>query len=240
MTRTRKLAVGISSRVVRWASPGCKEWAEGLACEAAVIESDWTALGWALGSTRVLLDRREAPITSLADAQTVAQKFFAKKNKEDSFYPAIYAFYIIPTAAIFYMAEKYSVGFGACLALGGMLFLLYREHSYRSFAMRQPVDLKECVLYYRSELQRLTKSVYGWKTLLGFTVFFSGVLVMLYCDVVHVHGVTSISHWIRGNITFILMPLPLTIMMYMRLCKYQRQIANIDALLAEREHLGEL
>jgi hypothetical protein len=64
VTALRSLAVGISSRVVRWASPGCKEWAEGLAREAAVIESDWAALRWAIGSMRVVLDRREAPIGS--------------------------------------------------------------------------------------------------------------------------------------------------------------------------------
>jgi hypothetical protein len=65
MTLVRGLAMGISARVVRWASPGCKEWAEGLAREAAVIESDWGALRWAIGSTRVLLDRRAVPLRSL-------------------------------------------------------------------------------------------------------------------------------------------------------------------------------
>jgi hypothetical protein len=75
MTLVRRLALGISSRVVRWASPGCKEWAEGVAREAAVIESDWAALGWAIGSTRVLLDRRKAPLTSLDEVPAETQKF---------------------------------------------------------------------------------------------------------------------------------------------------------------------
>ena len=65
MTLIRRVALTISDEVVRWASPGCKEWAEGLEREAAVIESDWAALRWAIGSTRVLLDRRPAPLTSL-------------------------------------------------------------------------------------------------------------------------------------------------------------------------------
>jgi hypothetical protein len=58
MTLARKLAVGISERVVRWASPGCKEWAEAQSRELAVVENDWAALSWALGSAQVLLDRR--------------------------------------------------------------------------------------------------------------------------------------------------------------------------------------
>jgi hypothetical protein len=48
----------ISGAVVRWAAPGCKEWAEGLQREVAFIESDWAALAWAIGSVRVVLDRR--------------------------------------------------------------------------------------------------------------------------------------------------------------------------------------
>jgi hypothetical protein len=60
MTPVRKLALSISSRVVRWASRGCKEWAEAQARELAFIPSDRAALRWALGSTRVLLDRRAA------------------------------------------------------------------------------------------------------------------------------------------------------------------------------------
>jgi hypothetical protein len=60
MTFLRKRALGISSWVTRWSSPGCREWAEGLEREGAFIESDWRALAWAIGSTRVLLDRRPA------------------------------------------------------------------------------------------------------------------------------------------------------------------------------------
>jgi hypothetical protein len=74
MTLLRKLALKISDAVVRFTSPGCKEWAEGLARELAFIRSDWAALAWALGSTRVLLDRREAPITSLADIPAAMQR----------------------------------------------------------------------------------------------------------------------------------------------------------------------
>jgi hypothetical protein len=75
MTPIRKLALGISSRVVRWASPGCKEWAEGLEREARVIENDWAALGWAIGSMRVLFDRRPVPLTSLDEVLAEAKKY---------------------------------------------------------------------------------------------------------------------------------------------------------------------
>jgi hypothetical protein len=75
MSPVRRLALTISDEVVRWASPGCKEWAEGLEREARIIESDWAALGWALGSMRVLLDRRAAPLRSLDEVPAATQKF---------------------------------------------------------------------------------------------------------------------------------------------------------------------
>ncbi|HEV2646474.1 MAG TPA: hypothetical protein VGU46_08940 [Acidobacteriaceae bacterium] len=58
MTFVRRAASTVSERVVRWASPGCKEWAEGFAREIEFIDSDWRALAWAIGGTRVLLKRR--------------------------------------------------------------------------------------------------------------------------------------------------------------------------------------
>jgi hypothetical protein len=61
MTLLRRLALRISNAVVEYVSPGCKEWAEGLAREADFVKDDWAALAWEIGSTRVLLDRRVAP-----------------------------------------------------------------------------------------------------------------------------------------------------------------------------------
>jgi RecA-family ATPase len=84
MTMIRKLALKIATIVVRYASPGCKQWAEGLLQETDHIENDWSALEWALGSTRVLLDRREAPVRSMAEAMAVAHKFVAAKRQEMS------------------------------------------------------------------------------------------------------------------------------------------------------------
>lgn len=74
MTLARKFAVRITDFVVRRASAGSREWAEGLAREVASIRSDWAALCWALGSLQVLVDRREAPIGSLAEVPARAYR----------------------------------------------------------------------------------------------------------------------------------------------------------------------
>lgn len=53
--------------MVTLASPGCKDWAAAQARELTFIPNDWTALRWAIGSTRVLLDRRDVPTGSRSE-----------------------------------------------------------------------------------------------------------------------------------------------------------------------------
>jgi hypothetical protein len=64
MTLLRKAAVRVSAFVERHASADSREWAEGLSREVEFIDGDWKALGWALGSTRVLLERRSAIVVA--------------------------------------------------------------------------------------------------------------------------------------------------------------------------------
>jgi len=160
MTLIRRAAVAISTLVMRWASPGTKDWAEGLAREVEFIEGDWRALAWAFGSMRVLLDRREAGAASLNGAYVVARTFFEqRKGQIPVFYTDVASGMYL--AALLYMGEHFHLGAGIFLASGAMLFLSYRFHVYRSFVVPQPANLKECVLCYRSELQREIESIYG-------------------------------------------------------------------------------
>lgn len=81
MSMVRSAAQTISEFVVRHASAGCVEWAEALAREADFIENDWKALTWSLGSLRVLLDRRPAPIRTYVDLKQLVDKFVDGETK---------------------------------------------------------------------------------------------------------------------------------------------------------------
>jgi hypothetical protein len=62
--------------VARRARPSAKEWAEATAREMELIESDWSALVWALGSLRILSEPCFAsPIASLAQVPQAALEF---------------------------------------------------------------------------------------------------------------------------------------------------------------------
>lgn len=170
MTLVRRLALGISSRVVRWASPGCKEWAEGLAREAAVIESDWAALRWAMSSIPVLFDRRHLVPRTLQDVPALAQKLRASSNYLDGNPAWIWS---VPSGLWAGMmgsrmlrAANPMERVGCALAMTGWIvsgIVTYVDRSRRKQSLESPAgdwtiffpgDIGAWVLYYRSELER--------------------------------------------------------------------------------------
>jgi len=80
MSPIRRLAVRISGVVVRRASPGCKEWAEGLAGEVEFVEGDWLALGWALGSVRVLFRNSPVPLRNASEIARAGRMFAGSRE----------------------------------------------------------------------------------------------------------------------------------------------------------------
>jgi hypothetical protein len=57
MSTLRSLAVKILHGTVRLAPPHAREWSSAMLSEVDFIEKDWSALSWALGSTRLLFAR---------------------------------------------------------------------------------------------------------------------------------------------------------------------------------------
>lgn len=160
MTLVRRVARKISGTVVRYASPGCKEWAEGLAREAEVIPSDWAALWWAMGSTKVLFNRREAPLRSLADVAEKARRFseIQFKGRVSNWLPLLFAFN--------YLLRLPNSG-GGLEAVGCRLVcaggLLMGVAGLVRWQQRTPLPLSQdpaaWAIYYRIELERLRENV---------------------------------------------------------------------------------
>jgi hypothetical protein len=157
MTVIRKLALSISETVVRWAAPGCKEWAEGLARELAFIESDWRALRWSIGSTRVLLEPREAPIGSLAEVPGAAHRFV------DSVRTGSNLWVILLQGPIYlfnyFWAKSGQQHLGCALVVfgtvaGGINILIERLRLKEPWRDDVYDDQGACALFYKAELER--------------------------------------------------------------------------------------
>jgi hypothetical protein len=238
MTPIRRMAVGISSRVVRWASPGCKEWAEGLQREAKVIESDWAALRWAIGSTRVLLDRRAAPLRSLDEVPAAVQKLVDGAMVFGTlilFRPVIDGLWFLRW---FFVANS-TLGRAGCVigVLGSVIAVTYLLMEWRRLSLIERRRLNEtykdyiyndlvaCAHFYKEQLKSCHK----------LRIYFSCVLCwmlgkLLYSHYDHNYHVDMFT-WVLLSMLFIV------ILLAMQLWKQNnlRRIEEIDALLAERE-----
>lgn len=89
MTLARKLAVTVAQDLVRWAAPGCKDWAEGLEREVEFIEGDWRALGWALGSVRVLFRNPPMPLGNAEEIARAGRIFAGSREHVPPLFPLL-------------------------------------------------------------------------------------------------------------------------------------------------------
>ncbi len=235
MTLVRRLALTISDHVERWASPGCKEWAEGLERETAVIESDWAALRWALGSTRVLLDRRPAPLTSLDEVPAATQKLVDGALVVGM---AILLRPVIdgPLFLRWFFVTKSTLGRAGCAigVLGSVIAVTYLLMEWRRLSLIERRRLKEtykdyiynnpvaCAHFYKEQLKSCHKR---W-------IYFSCFLCWMFGKWLYDHNThVDMFRWVLLSMLFIF------ILLAMQLWKRNnlRRIEEVDALLAERD-----
>jgi hypothetical protein len=165
MSLVRGLAVKISAFVVRRASPGCTEWAEGLAREVDFIASDWAALWWALGSMRVLLVYREARINSLNDVPEAAAKFVMRARAGFGLW--VFTFQLPPMLMNYFPGKDLQHEIGCSLFVcGSTLAGIFCVAEW--YRLKPPAndivyrDAGACVLFYKAELERHNYTLWMW------------------------------------------------------------------------------
>ena len=142
MTRVRRVGIAVSDFVVRYAPTGSDEWARGLRAEFDVIDSDWAALGWALGSLRVLLRK---PLYREPYAWLPAAVF-------------LYYFVTQTLTALLYMRRTHwhALAGGVLTCAGWFYFLVLGSSGWlRQRAQPDPADRLAVLLYQREGLERL-------------------------------------------------------------------------------------
>jgi hypothetical protein len=176
MTFIRRKALEISSWVTWLAAPGCREWAEGLEREVEFIESDWRALAWAIGSTRVLLEPREAPLQSLEEVPGVTHRFVDSLRNGSRFW-------VILMQGPIYLLKYFHVKsglqhFGCALvmfgaAVGAANIMIERRRLKEPWRDDVYDDIGACTLFYRVELERQHREL--WIVPFVFLCYFVGL-----------------------------------------------------------------
>lgn len=229
MTLVRRVAIGISMFVVSNASPGSKEWAEGLAREVDFIEDDWSALAWAIGSVRVLFGYRLAPIRSMMELTAAAEKFAESKRHDvnDVWFAKntlwIQALFLVLDSRYLHAAPgRYRVGNG--MAVLGLLVLAIHGflRSRKKLEVPDRDDLFGIIGFYRAQLKRLwdLSSLDFWiyfvaplSIIIGWLLAENGVFEILLCFVWM--GCAGLFLQMRRNL--------------------RRRLEQIEALLGERQ-----
>jgi len=179
MSFVRKTADRIAGLVVRYASPGSKEWAQAIESELLYIESDWRALGWALSGVRVLFDPQPAPLRTMADLDVEAQKHAERRlhavnngwlvTNVRLFVPLVFALESLVDVAIGRHILSNTVLLLGLLLLAPMLYLRTREPN-----VPDRDDNAGLVRFYVDELSAISSNS------LTFWMFVVGALLMIF------------------------------------------------------------
>jgi hypothetical protein len=234
MTFIRRAALRISNTVVEYASPGCREWAEGLAREVAFIPGDWVALGWALGSMRVLLDRREAVVASIGEAVAQARKFGKKHDLQKDNVTYLLMFlqavsYVL--RLVFSHTAEQRVACGVVILSSTYLgFELLRLRRKIPFSPQED-DARSWIVYYREELARISGTRMLVRFFIPLGLFFAGTLL-------------SQGGSFRSNMIFSVVMGAIFLFVFLfaawKIWQFRRQIAALDAVLAKQEAGGSV
>lgn len=181
MNIVRTAAQKISAKVVCYSSAGNKEWAEGLAREVDFIQSDWGALLWSLGSLRVLLDRRPAPIRTYDDLRPLVEKFVKAASQTRVF------IFVAASQLLLFGPRFFESGSAAKHAGVAMIAVAYATSGiYVTIEWRikknllADKDLPELIGYYRDHLEKqvnLFRSSQWWMGIYMLLLVYPGIML---------------------------------------------------------------
>ncbi len=228
MAPSRRLALKILNAVVRFASPAAQDWAKAMLRELDFIENDWTALLWAIGSTRILLKRGDVPVADLSDIPRVAQHLTKKIRRRTLRGCVVTLGESVAFGWFLFIVPNTIQRLGCALTVAAMLYLTYQLWARHAREAPGETDPSACAIPYRAELERQRDFHCGWW-------FWSRLLIMLPGPILFcVGGVIAQPETTQGYFAIIVCLIALAIAaipLNLRLArKYQRQIDELDAV----------
>lgn len=224
MSIVRNLAQNLADFVVRYASPGSKEWAEAMASELAEIKNDWHALAWAAGGLRVLFYARPKPLDTLQDLNVAAQSYADRRRLQVN--DVWLARNLVWLTMLLYVLLRLSDVFRGKDRLGNAFLALgFLTLSFIHYSLSREPDVPDrddpsgLIRFYRENLVRLTNvfSITFWLLPASVVLIGTGYALIM----------THPWERVMGALWFVILMLLFTAQRINR-----RRLAQIDALLA--------
>jgi hypothetical protein len=181
MSILRGAARKISAKVVCYSSAGNKEWAKGLAREVDFIRSDWGALLWSMGSLRVLLDRRPAPIRTYEDLKPLVEKYVKVVSQSRVFIFVAATQLLLSGTRFFESRTTVGRAGNAMISVAWVMSGVYAFVNWRTEKKQLAVkDLPELVSHYRENLEKQVnwfRSSNWWMGLCTLLLVYPGLML---------------------------------------------------------------
>jgi len=228
MATSRRLALKLLNAVVRLASPAAQDWAKAMLRELDFIENDWTALLWALGSTRILLKRGDVPVADLSDIPRVAQSLTKRIRRRTLGGCLITLGETVAFGWFVFIVPNTMQRLGCCLTVAAMLYMTYQLVARRTREAPSETDPSVCAISYRAELERQRDFHRGWWFWSRLLIMLPGML--LFCLGGAIAQPETIQVYLAIVACFIALAIA-AIPLNLRLArKYQRQINELDTV----------
>jgi hypothetical protein len=228
MTFRRRLALKIMRAVVRVAPPRAQDWALAILRELDLIESDWTALGWALGGVRIIFGPRDIPLLELSQIPRAAQKLAKTIRRRTVVGSAITLFESVSFGWLVFIVPDPMQRIGCWLVVAAMMYLFGQLFARRAREVPLETHSFVCASAYRAELERqrdFHRGLWFWSRLL---VMLPGPL--LFCA----GGMAARPDRTRGFVSIAVVIIALCIIavpLNLRMAlKYQANINELDAV----------
>lgn len=154
MSTRRHLALKILNAVVRWAPPGAADWPDAMLREVDFIDNEWTALSWALGSTRLLFARQIAAHHELSSFSQGIQKLLRKVRRRTAGGFALASVEALVYVLLLYSFPTTTQRLGCSIGVAAMLYTGWQLFVWRA---RDPLMASGSAYdrdFYRAELAR--------------------------------------------------------------------------------------
>ncbi len=233
MSIRRSLALRIFNAVIRFAPVGASEWAKGMLCEIDFIESDWTALSWALGSTRILFTHPEIQLAQPRAVPWPVEDLARKVRRRTVFGYTLASSMILTFGCLFYVASTSVQRIGCCLGIAAMFYIWGQLYALR--VRHQWVESASLAgAAYRTELERqrdFYRGLWFWSRIsivvIGFALFCIGGVV------VHPESLRGYAAFAIFLVTMLFMAVWLNLR---ETRMYQAQIERLDSPPPQANH----
>ncbi len=234
MSTLRSLALKIVQGTVRLAPPHAREWSSAMLSEVDFIENDWSALSWALGSTRLLFARpTDSPVEvrSLPEAiQTLRAK--VSRRTVGGFVLAVAE--TLAYATLIYVFSSPIQRLGCGVGIVAMLYTGYQLFAWRTGKAPVAEDVLRGGDYYRAELLRQRNFHRGlclWSRLTAMIC-----ALVLFCIGGIIAAPDGLGAYVAIGIGLFYVRLVAVWLNLRQARKYQRDTEHLDRLLSALNH----